>query len=355
MVVRRIFATAMTSTFIVASVVTTLVATISTDMLAAENAESDKIKQILMNTKLSELEMNVDQSSNANSRDTESVQYKIGFKDGYQKAVADLKNSLSQETLVPANGKSNASQVADKKVGKEQAAAALLTKSFQDLVSEGNWDAAISAATQAIKLNPNDPVAFINRSWGYAEKGNYKEALSDANKAVQLSPRNPMAHNNRAYAYELSGALTKAKKDYKIACELNYQPACDTVAKFDRALKGDTVAEVKELLNRSYEKFKVKDWSAVEQMSTRAISLDPSNAMAYVNRAGARAELGLLSTALDDCNRAIQLNPGLGLAHNNCGYTYELMGRAKQAELEYQQACNLGIKQSCKDYHRISK
>ena len=164
-----------------------------------------------------------------------------------------------------------------------------------------------------------------------------------------------MAYNNRAYAFELSGALTEAKKDYKKACELKYQPACETVAKFDRASTGSTKDEVKELLNRSYEKFKTKDWKAVEEMSTRAISLDPANAMAYVNRAGARAELGLLPTALDDCNRAIQLNPGLGLAHNNCGYTYELMGRAKQAELEYQQACNLGIKESCKDYHRISK
>ena len=28
---------------------------------------------------------------------------------------------------------------------------------------------------------------------------------------------------------------------------------------------------------------------------------------------------------------------------------------SQQAELEYQQACNLGIKQSCKDYHRIAK
>jgi Flp pilus assembly protein TadD len=345
MIFRGIFATT------VISIVTCF--TVTTESWAADgDNESDKIKQILMNTKLSELEMNVDQSSGSKTRDTSSVQYKIGFKDGYQKAVADLKNSLNDKTLIPASGDKKDSQVADKE---EQAAAALLTKSFQDLVNEGNWGAAISAASKAIKLNPNDPVAYINRSWGFAETGKFKAALSDANKAVQLSPRNAMAHNNRAYAYELSGSLTNAKKDYKIACELNYQPACDTVAKFDRALTGDTVAEVKELLNRSYEKFKDKDWGAVEEMSTRAISLDPSNAMAYVNRAGARAELGLLSTALDDCNRAIQLNPGLGLAHNNCGYTYELMGRAKQAELEYQQACNLGIKQSCKDYHRISK
>jgi tetratricopeptide (TPR) repeat protein len=320
-----------------------------TQVWAESNAqESDKIKQILMNTKLGELDMKVDQATATTERDVSSVQYKIGFKDGYQKAVADLKNSLNQQTVTPA-----ATKVAQPdNPGK---AAALQAKSFQELVKEGDWDAAIQAATQAIKLNPRDHVAYINRSWGNAEKGNYKQAINDANIAVGLKPNNPVAHNNRAYAYELSGALTEAKKDYKKACELNYQPACETVAKFDRAAKGKTIDEVEELLNRSYEKFRNKDWKAVEQISTRAISLDPANAMAYVNRSGARAELGLLSPALEDCNRAIQLNPGLGLAHNNCGYTYELMGRAKQAELEYQQACNLGVKESCKDYHRISK
>ena len=319
------------------------------------NQDSDKIKQILMNTKLGELDMEVDQSSGSATRDVNSVQYKIGFKDGYQKAVADLKNSLNQGTATPAPEQKNSQSEQDDKQKQASASAALLAASFDKLMNERNWDGAIDAATRAINLNPNDPIAYINRSWGNAEKGNYPQAISDADSAVKLSPKNAMAYNNRAYALELSGSLTEAKKDYKKACELNYKAACETVAKFEQAAKGNTTDEVRELLNRTNEKFRAKDWKAVEQISTRAISIDPSNAMAYVNRSGARAELGLLSPALEDCNRAIQLNPGLGVAHNNCGYTYELMGRAKQAELEYQQACNLGVKESCKDYHRISK
>lgn len=323
---------------------------------AAETGQqSNKIKQILMNTKLDELDMEVEQPSASGTRDVNSVQYKIGFKDGYQKAVTDLKNSLSQETLNPAAATKVAETTANQKAQKNKQILAQLTESFHELAEEGDWDGAITASTKAIKIDPNDPIAYINRSWAFAEKGKFKLAIMDADKAVKLNPENAMAHNNRAYAYELSGSLTKAKKEYKVACNLNYKPACETVAKFNKAMKGDTIAEVKELLNRSYEKFRQKDWKAVVQMSTRAISLDPSNAMAYVNRSGARAELGLLSTALDDCNRAIQLNPGLGVAHNNCGYTYELMGRDQQAALEYQQACNLGVKKSCKDYHRISK
>ena len=325
-------------------------------LVSVANArDSDNIKKILMNTKLSELDMQVDEKTSQQARDKDSVQYKIGFKDGYEKAVQDLKGSLSSGDLVIPGATVTVRAAITEDPQKAAAKAKELTsKSFAELVNDGDWDAAIKSASEAIRLNPTNPIPYINRAWARAEKGMLDEAISDSNKAVELSPRNPMAYNNRAYAYELAGSLTKSKQDYKIACELKYQPACDTVAKFERALTGGTRKEVKELLNRSYVKFNEKDWRAVEEFSTQAIELDPSNAMAYVNRAGARAELGLLSTALDDCNRAIQLNPGLGLAHNNCGYTYELMGQAKQAQVAYQQACDLGIKQSCRDYYRLA-
>jgi tetratricopeptide (TPR) repeat protein len=322
---------------------------------AAVAENSDNIKKILMDTKLSELDMKVDERTSQQARDTKSLQYKIGFKDGYEKAVQDLKSSVSDGSLIiPGATVMVKAPAAENPQQAEAKAKELTNKSFSELVNDGDWDAAIASATEAIRLKPTNPIPYINRSWARAEKGQLDEAINDANKAVELSPRNPMAHNNRAYAYELAGSLTKAKQDYQIACELNYQPACDTVAQFERARTGDTQREVKELLNRSFAKFRDRDWKAVEQFTSRAIELDPANAMAYVNRAGARAELGLLPTALQDCNRAIQLNPGLGLAHNNCGYTYELMGQPKQAQLAYQQACDLGVKKSCKDYYRLA-
>jgi tetratricopeptide (TPR) repeat protein len=318
----------------------------------AENSsqEPDKIKQILLNAKSAE--MQEDTGGADQTRDVNAVQYKIGFKDGYQKAVEDLKKSLNGGVAAPAAAAQMVTMENPEQI--KAKANELVHKSFEQLVKEGNWDAAVQSASAAIGINPVDPIAYINRSWAYAEKSMLDEAISDANKAVELAPRNAMAHNNRAYAYELAGSLTKAKQDYKIACELKYQPACDTVAVFERAVTGDTQKEVKELLNRSFQKFNEKDWRAVEEISTKAIDLDPGNAMAYVNRSGARAELGLLSTALDDCNRAIQLSPGLGLAHNNCGYTYELLGQSKQAEVAYLQACNLGVKKSCRDYFRLT-
>jgi len=306
---------------------------------------TDKIKQILLNTKFNELDVEVDQHS-TEPRNTDSVQYKMGYKDGYQKAVTDVKNSIGQALAVPSAGMVSG-------VGSAQQ---WVKKSFNKLTHEADWKEGIEAATVAISLNPNNAIPYINRAWGYAEKGLLDDSIKDANRALELSPRNPLAYNNRAYAYELAGSISRAKQDYQIACDFKFQPACNTIHKFGQQAKTKVapVVSVNTLLEKSQEKFEQKDWKAVEQYSTEVINLDANNAHAYNNRAGARTELGRLSNALDDCHRAIQIDPEFGVAHNNCGYAYELMGQAQQAAIAYEQACSLGIKASCSDYKRLS-
>jgi len=306
---------------------------------------SDKIKQILLDTKFNELDVAVDKTS-LEQRNPDSIQYKIGYKEGYQKAVSDVKNSLGQALAAPRSS-------AVSRVGSAQQ---WVTKSFNKLTHEADWKAGIEAATVAISLNPSDAVPYVNRAWGYAEKGLLDDAIKDANQALVLSPRNPLAYNNRAYAYELAGSVSQAKQDYQMACDFKFQPACNTLHKFTQLANAGTTnsQSVEALLEKSLQKFQQKDWKAVEKYSTDVINIDANNAHAYNNRAGARTELGRLSTALDDCNRAIQINPAFGVAHNNCGYAYELMGQAQQAAIAYEQACNLGIKASCGDYKRLS-
>ncbi|NOZ53582.1 MAG: tetratricopeptide repeat protein [Gammaproteobacteria bacterium] len=306
---------------------------------------SDKIKQILLNAKFKELDIDVDQKT-LEQRDADSIQYKIGYKDGYQRAVTDAQNSFSQALAAPASIVANSTGTAQQWV----------KKSFNKLTHEGDWKEGIEAATVAISLNPNDATPYINRAWGYAEQGLLDDAIKDTNRAIALSPRNPLAYNNRGYAYELAGSVTRAKQDYQIACDFKFQPACDTIYKFTQQAQADVNDDgsVEQLLAKSLQKFKQKDWQAVEEYSTKVISIDINNARAYNNRAGARTELGRLSNALDDCNRAIQIDPEFGIAHNNCGYAYELMGQMHQATIAYEQACNLGVEESCGDYKRLS-
>ena len=61
----------------------------------------------------------------------------------------------------------------------------------------GNYQAAIEDYTEAIKLDPNDAVAYNNRATSKAELGNYQAAIADYTEALELDPNDAVAYNNR--------------------------------------------------------------------------------------------------------------------------------------------------------------
>ena len=292
-----------------------------------------------------------------------AAKYDQGFHDGYNKAVLDLvKSKLMAAQPDAAKKLATASAPAPAKTAPVPAAppasassnvAFWIGKSVASLQGQ-HWDLAIEAANEAIKADPRHIAPYINRSWAYAEKGFIQRAITDANQAILIDPKNPLSYNNRGYAHELGGKVVDAKADYQQACNYSYRPACDYSFKIASIAAADISKQVSQLLSDSYEKFKRKDWQGVVALSTRAINLDTGNATAYANRAGALTELGKLSDALADSNKAIQLNPQFGVAHNNQGYVYELMGKHKQAAQSYKNACDLGLKTSCTDYRRMA-
>jgi Flp pilus assembly protein TadD len=179
--------------------------------------------------------------------------------------------------------------------------------------------------------------------------------LEDIAVAIRLDPENALAYNNRAYVYELLDNTDNAQQDYQQACALGYQPACETVAKLKHVITQQRQATINELTDRSYQQFQQQDWQGVVKTATELLVLDPDNTVALVNRAGAYTELGKYKNALDDCNTALIVDPNMGIAYNNKGYVLELMGELKQAAMEYETACVLGVQQSCSDYKRLSQ
>ena len=66
---------------------------------------------------------------------------------------------------------------------------------------------------------------------------------------------------------------------------------------------------------------------AIEECN-KAIQLDPSRAVAYNNRGQAYTEKGKYDLAIADCNKAIELDPNLAVAYNNraSAYLYKRQG-----------------------------
>jgi tetratricopeptide (TPR) repeat protein len=75
------------------------------------------------------------------------------------------------------------------------------------------WDEAIAKYDEAIKLDPNNVMAYTNRGAAYTEKQNYVHALTDYTKAVELDPKNYFPLYNRSMLYIKMGDQDKAIAD----------------------------------------------------------------------------------------------------------------------------------------------
>jgi tetratricopeptide (TPR) repeat protein len=112
-------------------------------------------------------------------------------------------------------------------------------------------------------------------------------------------------------------------------------------------------AEVSRLVDKSLDEFSNGDWDQAISAATSAIALDPSNEVAYTNRAGAYSNKGMYQEAIQDCNRAIEVNPHFGLAYNNRGYARYKIGQFNEALADYEMSCRLGNSLGCNNYERL--
>jgi len=249
-----------------------------------------------------------------------------------------------------------------------------------EYLQKNAWSDAAQAATSAIAIDANFYVPYINRSLAYLHLGQVEDSIRDSNIAISLNPQAGEAYNNRGYAKQELGRLEEAKADYRVACALHEEPGCenykeltgmrpDNIKDLVRQLnQGNYVdnfnqdnqsanikAKVANLVAQSYTAFAGKNWKQVIQLSDEILSVDPGNLTALANRAGALAETGQLTRALDDCNKAISIDNDYALAHHNKGYIYELMGQVDKAIMEYQFSCGKNISASCSEHRRLTQ
>ncbi|MGD2125227.1 MAG: hypothetical protein PVG99_04055 [Desulfobacteraceae bacterium] len=219
---------------------------------------------------------------------------------------------------------------------------------------QGDWDAVIRAASDALILDPENEFAYTNRAAAYASRGLFKEAVRDCNAAIKTNPRYALAYNNRGFALELLGETYQAGVDYDTSCRMGDELGCENYQRLVvQKEKYDVEPLVNKYLDQSLESFNQGDWDAVIKATSSALAFDPENVVAYTNRAGAYANKGLLQKALEDSNAAITVNPDFPLAYNNRGYTMERLGYKEVALLEYEKACQMGNKLGCSNHKRL--
>jgi small glutamine-rich tetratricopeptide repeat-containing protein alpha len=89
------------------------------------------------------------------------------------------------------------------------------------------------------------------------------------------------------------------------------------------------------------ELMKQEKYTAAIDCYTKAIETDGRNAVYYCNRAAAYGKLGEHQKSLDDCHRALELDPKYGKAFGRMGLANAAMGRHAEARQCYQTALAL--------------
>jgi tetratricopeptide (TPR) repeat protein len=151
-----------------------------------------------------------------------------------------------------------------------------------------DWRGALADYNQAIKLDSNYAIAYMNRGNVRDDLGDKQGAITDYNQAIKINPNYAKAYYNRGNVRDDLGDKQGAITDYN-----------------------------------------------------QAIKINPNYAKAYSNRGIVRDDLGDKQGAIADYNQAIKINPNLAQAYYNRGVVRKQLGDKQGAIQDVQKAGEL--------------
>ncbi len=147
----------------------------------------------------------------------------------------------------------------------------------------GEHEQGISAASEAIRVNPTWLPAYYMRGMILLEQHEYDEALADFDYILTVDPDYSDAFYGRASVYMQTGDFREAREAYNTAIELNAE-------------------NIDYYLGRAWLRWTLINFSGMQEDASRALELDPNNSTAYALLAyahTARHECELAQDALD--------------------------------------------------------
>lgn len=124
----------------------------------------------------------------------------------------------------PASAKNSSSTSNSVKVPQEVSSDEMcneLLNSAGNKLKVKDLDGAIEDYDEAIRINPKEVEAYLNRGYAKRDKGDSDGAIKDYDEAIRLNPKFDLAYNNRGIAKYEKGDLDGAIKDYNEAIRIN--------------------------------------------------------------------------------------------------------------------------------------
>ena len=197
------------------------------------------------------------------------------------------------------------------------------------------YEEAIADFTQAIRLNPNDALAYNNRGLTCAELNDLTGAIADFTQAIRLNPNDALAYNNQGITRAELNDLTGAIADFSEAIRLNPDDAAAYI-------------------NRGVARQAANDLAGTIEDFTQAISLKPDEALTYLRRGNARQAANDLAGAIADYDVAISLKPDDAFAYCCRGSARKAANDLEGAIADYDKVIELDPEYASAYYNRGS-
>ncbi len=185
------------------------------------------------------------------------------------------------------------------------------------------WKNSISLWNNVIKQYPGAHIPLLNRGNAFREEKQYTQALADYDLILHSDPAFFEALVNRGYVYDIQGNYTLALNDYEKALTIKpndkntlYNNALclqksgkneeATVQVQNQIKTGNGSAESYNILGNA--SFSKNDFTEAIDYYSKAVEMDPQNALYWYNRANSKAMIKKQKEALADYDKAIELD-----------------------------------------------
>ena len=165
----------------------------------------------------------------------------------------------------------------------------------RQLLDERRYTEAWQYESEALKLNPANPLAYLDRGWALWYLNRTKDALLDFTSAIKYDPSSQPAYAARAMVYRKLGntknmTADRIKSAQLLAAPLRAKHVAE-LSQINRDIQNHNGDEVF-LIRRAQKYFEMADFSQAVKDATAAIAMNRYNEDAYDVRGRAYDILG---------------------------------------------------------------
>ncbi|MFB2920103.1 MULTISPECIES: tetratricopeptide repeat protein [Aerosakkonema] len=190
------------------------------------------------------------------------------------------------------------------------------------------YNEALEFCNKAIKIEPNNSIAWWGRGKVFYEQEDYDKALESLDEAYKLDPHNPII----LFEWKRCYLKNKEKKGEN-----------DDLESLDREIERNP-NNIEAWSNRAWKLSALGKYEQALESYDKVISLDLLDVSAWSNRGWVLCGLERYNDALASYNKAIELEPNYSWAWCQKGWVLELLEKWNKALESYDKAIELGEK-----------